>query len=129
MVVPSMLGYGFSDRPTQRGMNLIMIPDLWAKLMTEGLGYSRFGAHGGDWGAGVTARLGFAYPDQVVGIHVTTVLAAQPYLGPGAPELSERERAFIGEFERWDQAEGGYGHIQGTKPQTLSYGLGRVHSK
>ncbi len=123
VVVPSMPGYGFSDRPTQRGMNIFRIANLWARLMTDGLGYRRFGAQGGDWGASVTARLGFAYPDQLVGIHVTSVAAILPYLGPGVRELSERERALLEDRERWRQAEGGYSHIQGTKPQTLSYGL------
>ena len=64
VVVPSMPGYGFSDRLTQRGMSVFSIADLWAKLMTEDLDYARFGAQGGDWGALVTARLGFAYPDR-----------------------------------------------------------------
>ena len=123
VVVPSMPGYGFSDHPTQRGMNLVRIPDLWAKLMTEGLGYTRFGAQGGDWGAGVTSRLGFAYPEQVAGIHVTTVLTAQPYLGPGTREVSEAEQAFIDSFAQWQRDEGGYQHQQSTKPQTLAYGL------
>jgi len=123
VVVPSMPGYGFSDRPTQRGMSPLRIADLWARLMTEGLSYQRFGAQGGDWGARVTARLGFAYPEQVIGIHVTSVSATPPYSGPGARELSEREQVLLQERERWAQAEGGYSHIQGTKPQTLSYGL------
>ena len=62
VVVPSMPGYGYSDRPTERGMDILRIADLWAQLMTEGLGYSRFGAQGGDWGASVTARLGYLLP-------------------------------------------------------------------
>ena len=123
VVVPSLPGYGFSDRSTERGMNTFRIADLWARLMTERLGYHSYGAHGDDWGASVTASLGFTYPDQVIGIHVTSVGSVMPYLGPGARELSDRERALLVEMERWMQAEGGYTHIQGTKPQTLSYGL------
>ena len=123
VVVPSGPGYGFSDRPTQRGMNVPAMADAWARLMTEELGYHRYGAHGGDWGAFVTARLGFAHPDQVVGIHVTAVSGLAAYLGPGSPELSEAERKLLEERERWFQEEGGYSHIQRTKPQTLSYGL------
>jgi microsomal epoxide hydrolase len=88
----------------------------------EGLGYSRFAAHGGDWGAGITARLGYAYPEQLIGIHVTSA-SATPYLGPGSRELSDAERVHMENREQWRQTEGGYGHIQGTKPQTLSYGL------
>ena len=76
VVVPSMPGYGFSDHTTRRGINLARIADMWSQLMTRGLGYSRFGAQGGDWGAGVTARLGFAYASQVIGIHTTAVSGA-----------------------------------------------------
>ena len=89
--------------------------------MTEGLGYTRFGAHGGAWGAGVTACLGLAYPEQVMGIHVTAL--ESPYLDSEARELSQAEQAFLKETEAWEKAEGGYSHLQRTKPQTLSYGL------
>ena len=60
VVVPSMPGYGFSDRTTRRGFNLVRVSEVLERLMTDGLGYSRFGAQGGDWGAGVTTHLGFA---------------------------------------------------------------------
>ena len=125
VVAPSMPGYGFSAPAWEPGMNTARIADLWAKLMTENLGYRRFVAQGGDWGASVTARLGFSYPQQVAGIHVTAVSAAtmSPHLGEGARPLSEREQALIEERAQWREAEGGYSHIQGTKPQTLSYGL------
>ncbi len=120
VIVPSLPGYGFSDLTIDRGVNVGRIADLWAELMT-GLGYTRFAAHGGDWGASITARLGHAHPDQAIGLHVTAV-AAMPYLGPD-PDLTDGERAFMQAREAWVQAEGGYAHIQGTKPQTLSYGL------
>ena len=125
VIVPSMPGYGFSDPSQEPGMNISRISDLWAKLMTENLGYQRFGAQGGDWGASITARLGFAYPEQVAGIHVTAVSSASisPDLGAGTRELSDPELALLEEREQWRLAEGGYSHIQGTKPQTLSYGL------
>jgi len=123
VVAPSLPGFGFSDRPTQRGMQVLKVADMWAKLMTQSLGYPRFAAQGGDIGAGVTARLGYAYPENLIGIHLTSVTRPTPYLGPGAQELSEAERAHLEQRERWQQAEGGYAHIQGTKPQTLSYGL------
>jgi pimeloyl-ACP methyl ester carboxylesterase len=104
-------------------MHVFKVADLWAKLMTEGLGYRRFGAQGGDWGASVTAYLGFAYAPQLIGIHVTSMTRPTPYLGPGSRPLSEAESAYLAQREAWLQAEGGYSHIQGTKPQTLSYGL------
>lgn len=123
VVVPSMPGYGFSDRTTQRGMHVLKVSDLWVKLMTEVLGYQRFGAQGGDWGASVTNYLGFAYPQQLLGIHTTSITRPMPYLGPGSAPLTAAEKAFMEQREAWLQAEGGYSHIQGTKPQTLSYGL------
>jgi pimeloyl-ACP methyl ester carboxylesterase len=125
VVVPSMPGYGFSDRTNRRGVTVASVADLWVPLMTEGLGYQRFAAHGGDWGAGVTARLGFAYPQHLVGIHVTSVsgVPIDADQGQGARPLSEAEQRLLEQREQWRQSEGGYGHIQGTKPQTLSYGL------
>ncbi len=121
VVVPSLPGYGFSDRPSRPGMTNSATADLWARLMTEGLGYARFAAHGGDIGSGVTARLGLRHPSSLLGIHVTAV--STPYLGPGAPALSEAERAYVALQERWEQEEGAYSHQQHTRPQTLAYGL------
>jgi pimeloyl-ACP methyl ester carboxylesterase len=122
VVVPSMPGYGFSDHTSQRGMHVLRTSDMWVELM-NGLGYSRFGAHGGDWGASVTNYLGFAYPQNLVGIHTTSITRPTPYLGAGSQPLSEAEKTLLAQREAWLQAEGGYSHIQGTKPQTLSYGL------
>ena len=59
VVAPSLPGYGFSDKPTSRGMSNTRIAGMWHKLMTEGLGYARFGAQGGDWGGMISSRLGF----------------------------------------------------------------------
>ena len=123
VVVPSMPGYGFSGHPTERGMDVLAVGDLWAKLMSENLGYQRFGAQGGDWGASVTAKLGLSHADKVIGIHTTSVTRPTPYLGPGSKPLSEAEGILLQQRRDWQAAEGGYAHIQGTKPQTLSYGL------
>ena len=123
VIVPSMPGYGFSDHTRERGMNVARIAELWNKLMTENLGYARYGAQGGDWGANITVRLGYAFPDQLIGVHATSVGTAQPHLGPGSRPLSDAEKALLSRREDWQRNEGGYAHIQGTKPQTLSYGL------
>jgi pimeloyl-ACP methyl ester carboxylesterase len=123
VVVPSMPGYGFSGHPTERGLDVLAVGDLWAKLMSENLSYQRFGAQGGDWGASVTAKLGLSHADKVIGIHSTSVTRPTPYLGPGSRELSEAENSLLQQRRDWQTAEGGYAHIQGTKPQTLSYGL------
>ena len=123
VVAPSLPGFGFSDRSSQRGMQVLKVADMWAKLMTENLGYPRFTAQGGDIGAGVTSRLGFAHPESMIGIHLTSITRPTPYLGTGSRELTEAEKAHSAQREKWQQEEGGYNHIQGTKPQTLSYGL------
>jgi pimeloyl-ACP methyl ester carboxylesterase len=119
VVVPSLPGYGFSDRPKEPGFSR-RIPGLWVGLMEE-LGYPRFAAHGVDVGSSVANLLGLWYPARVVGIHVT--YPAEPYVGPGAPGLSERERGFLEGRPGGQEAEGAYTHIQRTKPQTLSYAL------
>ena len=62
VVAPSLPGYGFSFRPHQRRFNIEAMADVFAQLMTDVLGYGQFGAQGGDWGAAITSRLGFAYP-------------------------------------------------------------------
>lgn len=123
VVVPSLPGYGFSARPIQKGMNVFRIADLWRQLM-EGLGYSSFGAQGGDWGASVSTCLGLKYPQQIIGLHLNYIPGSfKPYFDASSPELSSEERSFLEEQSRWVEAEGGYGQVQRTKPQTLAYGL------
>ncbi len=121
VVAPSLPGYGFSEAPRARGWTSDKTANLWAKLMTRVLGYYRFAAHGGDVGAGVTSRLGLIHPAHIIGIHVTAVVP--PYLGTGSVPLSDNERAFVELQQQWEREEDGYGHIQGTRPQTLAYGL------
>lgn len=123
MVVPSLPGFGFSDPASRRGMDVQGVAGLWHTLMTVNLGYPRFAAQGGDIGAGVTACLGYGYADSLYGIHLTSITRPTPYLGPGSRPLTTAEQALIDQRARWQQDEGGYAHIQGTKPQTLAYGL------
>ena len=123
VVAPSLPGYGFSQASNDPGMQVQKVADLWAKLMTENLGYPRFSAQGGDIGAGVTSRLAYAHHDKLYGVHLTSITRPTPYLGPGSVPLTEEEDALVTQRDRWFMSEGGYNHIQGTKPQTLSYGL------
>ncbi|MCY4578774.1 MAG: epoxide hydrolase [Chloroflexi bacterium] len=123
VVAPSLPGFGFSDYAQERGMEVARTAALWEVLMTQHLGYPRFAAHGGDIGAGVTSRLGYGHADSLFGIHLTSITRPVPYLGDGARELTDAEKTHMREREEWQQSEGGYAHIQGTKPQTLAYGL------
>ncbi|MEV6965375.1 epoxide hydrolase [Hamadaea sp. NPDC051192] len=118
VVIPSLPGFGFSDRPTRPGVINAIVADRWQRLMTEGLGYERFGAHGSDIGAGVTAHLGARHPGNLVGIHLSATAMPRP------PEpWTEAERAYFATVDDWQAAEGAYAHQHATKPQTLSYGL------
>ena len=123
VVAPSLPGFGFSDHATERGMEVAKTAALWDELMRGVLGYPQFASHGGDIGAGVTSRLGHGHADSLIGIHLTSVTRPMPYLGDGAQEPSDAEKTHMREREEWQNAEGGYAHIQGTKPQTLAYGL------
>jgi pimeloyl-ACP methyl ester carboxylesterase len=122
VVVPSLPGYGFSGRPAARGMNAFRIADLWSRLMT-GLGYARFGAQGGDFGASVSTCLALEHPDGLTGIHLNYVPGTYaPDLSSGPPVTAEEE-AFLADQARWVAEEGGYQHEQRTFPQTLAYAL------
>ena len=122
LVVPSLPGFGFSDRPTEPGMNAFRIADIWAHLMTE-LGYARFAAQGGDLGAGVSTALGLRHPDRIVGIHLNYIPGSyRPYLKPGELPAPE-ESAFLDDAARWAERNGAYAHLQATRPLTAAYAL------
>ena len=118
LVIPSLPGYGFSERPPRAGVNYRVVADLWHRLMSE-LGYERYGAGGGDFGAGVATFLATDAPQAVIGIHLTT-----PELGPIVDgPLSEAESAYLAKNDAWAAVERGYSSIQSTKPQTVGVGL------
>jgi pimeloyl-ACP methyl ester carboxylesterase len=121
VVAPSLPGYTFSFRPDQPRLGIAQIAEVFARLMTDVLGYKRFGAQGGDWGAFITSRLGLSYPSRLAGIHLT-LLAVRRDLGAPA-EPTDEEKAYLEELRHWEREETGYQWIQGTKPQTLAYGL------
>jgi pimeloyl-ACP methyl ester carboxylesterase len=123
VIVPSLPGYGFSDRPTKRGMTISSIANIWAHLMTNVLGYDRFAAQGGDHGASVTEQLAVDYGDLLIGIHLDMVPVHHVFERSLVEELSQSEKDYLQQLELWLQEEGGYALIQGTKPQTLSYAL------
>ncbi|HEY6413265.1 MAG TPA: epoxide hydrolase [Edaphobacter sp.] len=123
VIVPSLPGYGFSDRPRERGMDPKQIAALWVRLMRE-LGYERFGAQGGDWGSTISIALGLDHADRVIGIHLNYI-AGRFLLGGtlNEPQKDEIASAYLEQLRAWWDVEGGYSHEQGTRPQTLSYGL------
>jgi pimeloyl-ACP methyl ester carboxylesterase len=121
VVVPSLPGYAFSQRPAQVGVDRTYVARLWHRLM-QTLGYERYAAHGGDFGAGVATSMALTDPDRMTGIHLSTP-ELLPYLGPGAPALTPAESAYLDHVARWDETERGYSAIQSTRPQTLGYGL------
>jgi pimeloyl-ACP methyl ester carboxylesterase len=122
VVVPSLPGYGFSDRPTKPGMNTFRIAELWVELMSE-LGYSRFGAQGGDLGASVTTILGLRHAERITGIHLNFIPGSyRPHLGPGV-KIGDEEESFLRSVAEWRDNFGAYSHIQATQPQTAAYGL------
>jgi microsomal epoxide hydrolase len=124
VIVPSLPGYGFSDRPRQRGMTVARAAELCGKLMTDVLGYQRFAAAGGDFGSQVTRLLALDHPDRLVGIHLTDIgYAGDPAFSPDLSDLSEAEQAYLDGTEQWFFQDGAYAMIQSTKPQTLAYGL------
>jgi pimeloyl-ACP methyl ester carboxylesterase len=121
VVAPSLPGYGFSFTPGQPRFGIVEIADAFAALMTDTLGYRRFAAQGGDWGGFITSRLGAAYPDRLIGIHVNLLSLRRDIGRPANP--TDEERRYLDELARWLREETGYQWIQGTRPQTLAYGL------
>lgn len=123
VIVPSLPGFGFSPPAIGPGMNTRVVAGLWHELMV-GLGYPRYFAQGGDIGSGVTTWLARQQPEALRGIHLNFIPGSlQPDLGPSSTPLSDDERRWLKERESWVAAEGGYLHLQGTKPQTLAYAL------
>jgi pimeloyl-ACP methyl ester carboxylesterase len=122
VVCPSMPGYGFSDHARTPGMDAERIAARWAELM-RGLGYARFGAQGGDWGSMVSTYLGANHADVVAGVHLNMVIAFPPDPANPLDGLTQDEVVDMMPMQHFLQEETGYQRIQGTKPQTLGYGL------
>jgi pimeloyl-ACP methyl ester carboxylesterase len=120
VVVPDIPGYGYSGRPAESS-NIFKLYDTWNELMVNVLGYQRYGAHGGDWGSLVTEHLARSHAAHVAGIHLTDVPFVHTFQKPG--DLSNAEENFLAANNQWMMKEGAYAMIQGTRPETLAYGL------
>ena len=121
LIIPSLPGYGWSERPRRRGVTTHFTAGLWHGLMHQ-LGYERYGACGTDFGAAVATFMALSDPKPLLGLHLSNLELA-PFTGPGSRPLSEAERAYLTQYHHWSEVDGGYKAIQSTRPQTLSYGL------
>jgi epoxide hydrolase len=127
LVIPSIPGYGFSGPTHQTGWTTGRIARAWAQLMAR-LGYRRYGAQGGDWGAFVAPELGRIDPDHVVGVHLNAATMGFIPFGPVDPDelatFTEAERARLERLNTSTAGPGnGYFQVQATRPQTLAYAL------
>ncbi len=113
LVIPSMPGYGFSGPTASPGWDVARIARAYAELMAR-LGYDRYGAHGGDWGARVVAELARLDQRHVAGIHMHGFVAF-PAGDPG--ELTAAEQQRLGRLRHWQAERGGYAAIQGSRPR------------
>jgi pimeloyl-ACP methyl ester carboxylesterase len=117
-VVPSLPGYGFSDKPAEPGWGVERIARAWATLMAR-LGYDRYGAQGSDWGTSVSASLAQQDPAHVAGVHL------MPPLAPPDPadDLTEQERSALDALQQGAESDSGYSTEHRTRPQTIGYAL------
>ncbi|MGW5919359.1 epoxide hydrolase family protein [Nocardia fluminea] len=119
VVVPSLPGFGYSDKPTTPGWGTERIAAAWVELMKR-LGYDRFSAHGGDWGGNITTVLGGRFPAHLLGIH-STFAEAPP--GLTTDGLTETEHAWTEETRDFWRHRAAYAKQQATRPQTIGYSL------
>ncbi len=120
VVAPSLPGFTLSFKPGQPRFGVEEIADCFAELMTGVLGYERFGAQGGDWGGFISSVLGLKYPQRLTGIHLNLLAVRRD---PQIPSSTPEEAKYLKELSEWLKEETGYQWIQGTRPQTLAYGL------
>ncbi len=120
LVCPTLPGYGFSDKPTSSGWTVEKIADTWSELMKR-LGYERYFAQGGDWGAAVTTALAIQDAEHCRGIHLN-----MPIVRPDRDtmdNLTEQEKDALAGRQHYQEWDSGYSKQQSTRPQTLAYGL------
>lgn len=121
VVAPSLPGYTLSFTPGQKRFGIEEIAEIFAALMTDVLGYRRFGAQGGDWGAFVTSRLGYQFAQRIIGIHLNMLaVRREPKM---LTDPTPDEKIFLQQLEHFLKEETGYQWIQGTRPTTLSFAL------
>lgn len=122
LVVPSIIGFGFSKKPTENGSDYGYNAELWHKLMLK-LGYNKYGVQGGDIGAGISIKIAQKYPKNIIGLHLNYISDSyKPY-----SEENENIETHIVKFQKatqvWNEREGAYASLHSTKPLSLAYGL------
>ena len=120
LVIPTLPGFGFSDKPTSTGWNISRVAGAWIELMRR-LGYERWAAQGGDWGAMVTTTVGYKAPPELVGIHLNMAI-----FQPTEQERSEatpQEKEMLAAAQRYDQQFSGYFKLQASRPQSIGFSL------
>ena len=129
LVLPSMPGYGFSGKPTGTGWNPDRIARAWAELMRR-LGYTRYVAQGGDWGAPISSAMARQAPAGLLGIHVNLPATVPPEVaaalaggGPAPAGLSEQERAAFDALDTFYKKYRAYAAMMGTRPQVIGQAL------
>jgi pimeloyl-ACP methyl ester carboxylesterase len=127
LVIPSIPGYGLSGPTREAGWTTSRVARAWTELMAR-LGYQRYGAQGGDWGAFVSPELGRLDPDHAVGVHVNAATFGFIPFGPVDPQelatFTDTEKARLERLNTSTAGPGnGYFEVQATRPQTLAYAL------
>jgi epoxide hydrolase len=120
LVIPSLPGYGFSGKPTKPGWDIPQIARAWDKLM-RAVGYDRYFAQGGDWGAAVTDMIGQQNLGGCAGLHVNMVVARPD--PDTMDDLTEREKSGLARMAWYQSKDNGYSTQHATRPQTIGYGL------
>ncbi|MDW7693386.1 epoxide hydrolase [Flammeovirgaceae bacterium SG7u.111] len=120
LVIPSIIGFGFSGKPTENGSDYGFNAKLWHKLMIK-LGHNKYALQGGDIGAGISIKIAQKYPESIIGLHLN-------YISDSYEPYSEENTAtniikFRNLIKEWNGKEGAYSTIQSTKPLSLAYGL------
>jgi pimeloyl-ACP methyl ester carboxylesterase len=121
VVAPSLPGFAFSFTPNQPRLDRVQMADAFAELMTDVLGYQRFAVQGGDIGSAVVSRIAATYRDRVTGLHLNMLGRPPAVERQGGP--TPEEQRYFADLEEWMREGAGYLTIQGTRPQTLAYGL------
>ena len=119
LVIPSLPGYGFSDKPQATGWGVEKIAEAWSALMAR-LGYSQYFAQGGDWGSVITSYIARQDPEHCLGIHINMGIVAPD---PNAENLTANELSIMAGWKYYQDWDSGYSKQQATRPQTLGYGL------